>query len=202
MKNKVSYFLEFYKWQMMAALVVAVLGIYLLCTALTRKECVLSVMLLDCHTDVVQEQMEQELLKALQIGEQGYMVSVQNNLMIADTHSGNYAMTSLSRLLTDIGSEKLDVCGMLEADFMRYDESGMFLDLQGCLDKGQLQMLEKYLLTAEDGRIIGIYADGLPALQKDGCYDGPDGRGVIGIVYNTKHLEMAEKYLKYLSGGI
>lgn len=200
-KNNLSYFWEFYKWQIIAVGVVAVLGIYLLCTALLKKECALSVMLLDCHTDKGQEQMERELLQALQLDKQKYTVSVQNELMISDTDAGTYAMTSLSRFLSDVGSEKLDVCGMLESDFLKYDASGTFLDLRECLDEAQLQRLQKALLVTDDGRVIGIYADGLPGMQKDGCYDAADSRGVLGVVYNTKHRETAGAYLTYLLDG-
>lgn len=109
-------------------------------------------------------------------------------------------MTSLSRFLADIGSEKLDVCGMLEDDFRKYDQSGSFLDLRECFGEEQLLALEEFLVTAKDGRVTGLLADALPGMQKDGCYDSPDTRGMIGIVYNTKRLEMAKRYLLYLAG--
>ena len=109
-------------------------------------------------------------------------------------------MTSLSRFLADVGSEKLDVCGMLEGSFREYDQSGAFLDLRTVFDDTQLEALSPGLVTAEDGRIIGLYAAGLPGLQKDGCYDDPADPGIVGIVYNTKHLETAKQYLLYLAG--
>lgn len=194
-KNDISYFWSFYKWQIIAAAVVAALGIYLLCAARTEKACALSVMLLDCHTDISQQQAEEALLAALQLDEKQQSVSVQNDLMIADTDAGTYAMTSLSRFLSDVGSEKLDVCGMLEDDFLKYDASHTFLDLRECMDAQELNKFGDYLLCAEDGRVIGIYADGLPGLQRDGCYDAQGSRGVVGIIYNTKRRETACAYL-------
>ncbi len=198
-KNDIGYFWEFYKWQIMAALVVLAAGIYLLGAALTKKECVLSVILFDCHTDIAREQMEGQLQQALGLDEKKYTVSVENSLMIADTESGSYAMTSLSRFLADIGSEKLDVCGMLEADFRTYDDAGTFLDLRECLDEKALRELGDALLVTEDGRISGIYADLLPGMQRDGCYDKAGSRGVVGVIYNTKHRDAAAEYLLYLA---
>lgn len=200
-KNNLSYFWNFYKWQIMAGVVAAVLGVYLLGSALTKKECALSVMLLDCHSDVSQEQMEEELLQALRLDGTEYAVSVENSLMIADTGSGSYAMTSLSRLLADIGSEKLDVCGMLEDDFLKYDEAGTFMDLRECMEEQELRVFGDALFRTEDGRITGIYADKLPGMQRHSCYETPDSRGVVGIIYNTKHLETAGEYLMYLAGA-
>lgn len=198
-KINIGYFWDFYKWQILAALVVAVLSIYLLSEALTKKECVLSVMLLDCHGTTGQEQMERELLQALQLNEKQYTVCVQSDLMISDTQSGSYAMTSLSRLLAEIGSEKLDVCGMLEEDFFKYEASGTFLDLQEYMGKEELDAFGDELVIMEDGRVAGIYADVLPQMQKNRCYDSEDNRGVIGIVYNAKHPEMATAYLIWLA---
>lgn len=199
MKKNIGYFWSFYKWQMLAALVVAVLCIYLLGAALTKRECVLSVMLLDCHGTAGQEQMERELLQALQLNEKQYTVSVQSDLMIADTQSGSYAMASLSRLLADIGSEKLDVCGMLEEDFFKYEASGTFLDLREYMGKEELDAFGDELVIMEDGRVAGIYIDALPQMRKNRCYDTEGSRGVIGIVYNTKHPEMAAAYLRWLA---
>lgn len=199
LKNNLEYFWMYFKWQIIAVLVVVVLGIHFLSTALSDKECALSIMLLDSYSQVSDEQMEQELLQALQLDENEYIIEVQNSLMLDNTEAGGYAMTSLSRFLADVGSEKLDVCGMLEETYWKYDDSATFMDLKTCLSKDQLQILEKALVYTEDGRAIGLYADKLPGLQKDGCYDSEAERGIIGIVYNTTHQEMAIKYLMYLA---
>lgn len=199
-KKNLAYFWSFYKWLILAALVVVILGIYLLCTSLFQKECVLSVMLMDCHSGTDQKQMEKELLQALQLEGKKYTIEIQMDLMFAGTDSGSYAMTSLARFLADIGSEKLDVCGMLEENFWEYERSGTFLDLRECLKEEQLQALEEFLVTSEDGRIVGLFASDLPGMRKDGCYGSPDGNGIIGIAYNTRHLEMAKGYILYLAG--
>lgn len=200
-KQHLEYFWSFYKWQILAAVVLAILGISLLCTALSKKECALSVMLIDCHTEVSQEQMEQELLQALGLDFDCYSVQVQNNLMFAETDSGSYAMTSLSRFLSDIGSEKLDVCAMTEQDYYKYEDSGTFLDLRNCFSEKELSALAEYTITAEGGRILGLWADLLPGMQKYGCYENGQ-RGIIGIVYNTKHVTAAKRYLLYLAGVV
>ena len=142
---------------------------------------------------------QKELLQSLQLNEKKYVIEVQNGLMLDNTESGSYAMTSLSRLMSDIGSEKLDVCGMLEDTYLKYGKSRTFLDLRECFTEEQLEMFEGALLVTDDGKVIGIYADALSEVQKDGCYDSEDARGVIGIVYNTKHLDMAASYLLYLA---
>ncbi len=198
-KNRLEYFWDFYKWPFLAALVLLILGASFLAAALSQKECVLSVMLLDCYAEVSQEEMKADILQGLQLDEKKHAVEMQNNLMLDNTEAGGYAMTSISRFLADIGSEKLDVCGMLEQTFLKYDNAATFLDLRTCFSEQELESFANALLITADGRVIGLYADQLPRMQTDGCYDSRDARGVIGIVYNTKHPEMAKQYLLYLA---
>lgn len=198
-KNKLTYFWSFYKWQTLAALAFILLAASFLLCKISEKECVLSVMLLDCHTEVSQEKMEHDLLDALYLDGSKYTIEMQNRLMYDCAEAGGYAMTSISRFLADIGSEKLDVCGMLEQTFLKYDNAATFLDLRTCFSEQELESFGNALLYTADGRVIGLYADLLPCMQKDGCYDSQDTRGVIGIIYNTKHLEMAKLYLLHLA---
>lgn len=200
LKNNLFYLWEFYKWQIMGALALVILGLSFLSAHFLGKECALSVMLLDCYAQTDEQEMEEITLEALGLDGRKYAVEMQTGLMLDNTEAGSFAMTSLSRFLADIGSEKLDVCAMLEGSFREYDASGAFLDLRTVFDDAQLEALSHALVTAEDGRVIGLYTANLPNLQKDGCYDDPADPGILGIVYNTKHLEIAKQYLLYLAG--
>lgn len=102
-KNNIAWFWNLYKWQILAIGVAAALGIYLLCAALTKKECVLSVMLLDCHADVSQEQAGRELAAVMRLDERRECVLVQNELMISDTNAGTNAESANARK-----SERID----------------------------------------------------------------------------------------------
>ena len=198
LKNDLIYLWMYYKFQIIAVLIIMFLAVYFVFTSLTQKECVLSVMLIDCHTDVSSEQMEKEYMRTAGLDEKNCQVQIQNNLMFQGTSSGNYTMTSLSKFMTDIGSQKLDVCGMLEADFLKYDKSGTYMDLRNCLTEEELDMLKGNLCIAEDGRVIGIYTQGLSRLVAYGCYEIQNGKAIIGIIYNTPHEEKAVNYLRYL----
>ena len=122
--------------------------------------------------------------------------------MFQGTDSGNYSMTSLSKFMADIGSELLDVCGMLKDDFIKYDGSDTWMDLRECLTDEQSKVLEDYFLMTDDGRAIGIMADELPILKADNCYTSTDTEAAVGIIYNTPHKEEAVKYLLYLAGAM
>ena len=190
----------YYKLPFIAGMIVVILAMYFLIITLTAKETALSVMLIDCHTEMSSEEMAEEYMEAADIDQKKYQVQIQNNLMFQGTDSGSYSMTSLSKFMADIGSELLDVCGMLKDDFVKYDGSETWMDLRECLTDKQLGELKDKLLTADDGRVIGILADDLPVIQSDGCYTNKETDAAIGIIYNAPHKDEAVKYLLYLAG--
>ena len=192
----------YYKLPFLAGVVVVVLAVYFLVASLTAKDTVLSVMLIDCHTEMSGEKIAEEYMEATGLNQKKYQVQVQNNLMFQGTDSGNYSMTSLSKFMADIGSELLDVCGMLKDDFIKYDGSDTWMDLRECLTDEQSKVLEDYFLMTDDGRAIGIMADELPILKADNCYTSTDTEAAVGIIYNTPHKEEAVKYLLYLAGAM
>ena len=199
-KNNLEYFWMYYKLPFIAGMIVVILALYFLITALTAKETVLSVMLIDCHTEMSGEEMAEEYMDTTGIDKKKYQVQIQNNLMFQGTDSGNYSMTSLSKFMADIGSELLDVCGMLKEDFITYDGAQTWMDLRECLTDEQMEELKDSLLTTDDGRVIGIMADDLPVIQADGCYTNVETDAAVGIIYNAPHKDEAVKYLLYLAG--
>ena len=201
-KNNLEYFWMYYKLPFLAGVVVVVLVVYFLVASLTAKDTVLSVMLIDCHTEMSGEKIAEEYMEATGLNQKKYQVQIQNNPMFQGTDSGNYSMTSLSKFMADIGSELLDVCGMLKDDFIKYDGSDTWMDLRECLTDEQSKVLEDYFLMTDDGRAIGIMADELPILKADNCYTSTDTEAAVGIIYNTPHKEEAVKYLLYLAGAM
>lgn len=199
-KNNLEYFWMYYKIPFSGILIVLLLALHFLFVSMTEKETALSVMLIDCHTEMSSEKMADSYMNAVGIDEKKYQVQMQTELMFQGTDSGNYTMTSLSRFMADIGSELLDVCAMQWEDFLKYDKSDTWSDLREYLTEEQSSMLEKFFVQTEDGRVIGLMADELPVLVSEGCYTNAETDAVIGIVYNSSHKEEAVRYLLYLAG--
>lgn len=200
-KNNLWYLWSDYKWLLLAGLVVAALAVHLLVAALLKKDAALGVMLVDAHTPVAESDMEKDALAALELDPEKYSISISNSLMFSDTDSGNYAMASLSRFLTDIGSGKLDLCAMREDDFRKYDESGTWADLTELFAGAGVPVPDEAELLVVDGRVIGVYTNALPVLEEYECYPQEDCRGVAGIVYNAPHPENAVRYLAFLGSN-
>lgn len=193
-REKTEYFWMYYKAPFLAILAVLLITGYWVRAAAVEKELAFSAMLVDCHASVSEEAMEQDF--ASFAGMDADTVSFQNSYLFSDSTSSTYAMTSLSRFYSDIGTEKLDVCGLLEQDFEKYAGSGTFLDLRECFTEEELSRYGANLYYYE-GKPVGIYRDGLPGLAKSGCYS--KSNAMIGIIYNTKHVGTAADYIRYLS---
>ncbi|MDO4623264.1 MAG: hypothetical protein Q4B22_09970 [Eubacteriales bacterium] len=194
-KNELYYLWTLYRIPLIGGLIFLLIVGGFIIAALQKKDNTLEVMLIDSHAAYTDEQMAEEFLQADYVDPKKWENQVYGTLLFSETESGNYAMTSLSRFLADISSEKLDVCGMQEADFLKYDDSGSFLDLTICLSEEEIRRFEGQFLITEDGRRIGIRSEALPRLKEWGCYTGNGNQGVVGIIYNTTHLEEAKQYL-------
>lgn len=199
-KNQLWYFWSFYKWIIVAVAIAAALVLYFVAAKLTEKENVLSVMLMDCHTQVSDEQMNSDFGGYMGLDQKKYGINIQNSLMISDGESGNYTMSCLAKFLAEVGNAGLDACGMLESDFANYDQADTWMALEECFTLEELEKLSAYVYRGKDGEAVGLYADGLPVLAQYGCYESGDSRAVVGIIYNTQHKDTAVSYLKYLAG--
>ena len=201
LKNEIYYFWMNNRLLILAFGIIAALGIGFAVFNLVKKETVINVILMDCHTDHSPEQMEKDFLKAENLDPGSCHAEIVTNLMLNSAGSSDYAMVSLSRLLSDIGSEKLDVCGLTEEDFHTYNETDAFLDLRDYFSQEQLRKFDGYLYTEEDGSVRGIYAEALPVLKEYECYMDPSAKAVLGIIYNSRRKEQAVRYLLYLAGN-
>ena len=199
LKNEAAYLWMTFKWPLLCAFVIVFVAAAFLAAALNKKDTVLSVMLIDCHSEVSQDEMEKDFMTALGIDMGKQQAEFLTDLLFSDAGSGSYAMTSLSRFLTEIGNGKLDVCAMLEEDFIKYDNSDTWADLSELLGEALLSVPGDSLLV-KDGRVIGIDTKALPVLAEYGCYEYDEKRGIIGVVYNSPHRETAADYLMYAAG--
>lgn len=195
LKNEWYYLWTLYKIPLIGvAVLILIIGGFII-SALKEKENRLEVMLIDSFASYSDEEMEAEYIRSNLTDASKWDILTMGSLFFSGTESGSYAMNSLSRFMADLGSEKLDVCGMEKTSFIKYQKSGSFLDLSSYLTKEELERFQGKFLITEDGKKIGIYASALPRLSKWGCYENTENPGVIGIIYNSKHKEEAKRYL-------
>lgn len=196
-KEKLEYFWNYYKWPFLGIIAVFIAIIYFAYAAVTEKEVGFSAILFDCHASVNQSVIEEEFAEYTEMDDRQYDISIQTTLLLSDSNSGSYTMTSLAKFYTEIGTEGLDVCMMLEDNFQTYAKADCFLDLRTCMSEQQLALYANKLYE-QDGIPVGIYADDLENAKAFGCYTGED-RGIFGITYNSQHVKQSVKFLEYLN---
>lgn len=188
----------YYKIPFLAVLVGVVTAAGLIHAKVTEKECVCNAMLLDIHTDAQEELLSEEFAEYAGIDTKKYEVLISTSLLFSDASSGNYAMGSLARFYSLIGTEDLDVCMMLEEDFLKYAGADSFLDLREVFAEEELEAFPG-LYTDSTGRVLGIYGNALPKIKEIKGYTAPDAKCLAGVIYNTRHKEQAGKFLEWLN---
>ncbi len=197
-KKRLEYFWMYYKIPFLAILAGVVAVTSFIYAKVTEKEYAFNAMLLDIHTNVQEEMLEEEFTGYARIDTKKYEVLISTSLLFSDAASGNYAMSSLARFYSLIGTEELDACMMLEDDFIKYAEAGSFLDLWELFTEEELDAFPG-LYADEKGRILGIYGNELPKIKEIGGYSDADTRSMAGVIYNTRHVEQAKKFLEFLN---
>lgn len=100
----------------LAVLTGAVIVLCFVYAKVTEKEYAFNAMLLDAHTNAREETLAEEYAEYAGINTKKYEVLISTSLLFSDASSGNYAMSSLARFYSLIGTEELDACMMLEED--------------------------------------------------------------------------------------
>ena len=197
-KKKLEYFWMYYKIPFFAALFVLAAAGYFLYTKAAEKEYALNAMLLDVHTDVAEDTLEEEFASYAGIDMKKYDVLVATSLLLADGTS-NYAMACQSRFYGLVGAGELDVGMMMEDNFVSFAGADAFLDLREIFSEEELTAFPGLYRDGE-GRVLGIYGDELAKIREIGGYANPDTRSIAGIIYNSGHMETAKQFLLYLNG--
>lgn len=195
-REKLEYFWMYYKVPFLVCVAIMVIAVSFGHAALTEKESGFQAILFDIHTDVEGTDLAEEFADYAGIDTREYDVLIHTSLLLDDTSSTNYKISSISKLYSLVGTEDLDVCMMTEADFEKYEEEGMFLDLSTCMS---LEELEEFPEVYEkNGKILGIYGSDLLKIKTISGYSDGE-KSVAGIIYNSKHRNQAVSFLHYLN---
>jgi hypothetical protein len=196
-RDRLGYFWVYYKILVILIVIGLIMVINFLHASLTEQPSVLNVMMLDIHAKVTSEKLQQEFIHAASINEKKEKVTISVDQLLGDG-SSSYQMGILAKLYSEIGMNQLDVVSMRKDDFANYVKSDMFLDLREVFTPEELSEFTG-LYRDDSGRVLGIRCNSMPGIKNISGYEMDFG--VMGIVYNTQHKDMAVKYLKYLNGS-
>lgn len=194
-KKKIEYFWMYYKIPFLIITGICAVVFYFGYAKLTEKEVGFQAILFDIHTDVTDAALEKEFAEYAGIDPKKEDVLISTSLLLSDAAS-DYAMTSQAKFYSLIGIKELDVGMMYEENFRNYAKADAFLDLREVFTEEELEAFPDLYLD-ESGKAIGIYGNGLPKIRELSGYE--ENTAVIGIIYNSQHVETARDFLYYLS---
>lgn len=197
-RERLEYFWMYYKIPFLATVFICAAILYFVHAKITEKDYAFNAILLDVHSDVNEEVLEEEFADYAGIDSSEKEVEISMSLLFSDAASGNYTMASLARLYTQIGTDDLDVCMMQKDDFEKYVESDIFVDLRDVFTEEELDKFPE-LYTDEQGRVLGVCGEGMKKIEDINGYS--DQQSVAGILYNTKHEDTAKLFFEYLLEG-
>ncbi len=199
-KDRLGYFWMFYKIPVILVIIALAVVLSFVHARLTEPKDGLQVMMLDAHTNIAGEEIASAFAAYEQIDTDNFGVTVSAEYMLSDSSSGNYAMSSLAKFYTEIGTGDLDVAMLTTEDYGKYAESDAFLDLREVFTEEELETFT-HLYTNEEGEVLGIYGDCLAGIEECEAYTSDEGRGIIGIIYASSHTETAADFIEFLRDG-
>ncbi len=202
-KDKITYFVYYYKWHVIIGLILLVLFGTILHSLLTRREdgfyCVL--MNVD-HPMVVMDEMSDSFEKYAGMDQKKYKAYFdtsistegENPMFAEDAYD---SVTRLNALF--IGAQVDVVCGSLE-NLMEYDAEGnMLMELSELLSEENIEALdtEGLIVRSKSGNPIGIKMSGSEVLVENGCYD-EDTEVYACVMSNAPHVEFFDDFVEFM----
>lgn len=145
-KERWAYFLEYYKWHAIIVLLVIAILIQGVVGVITRKETVLSGILISCRLDCNDDAFLQGFYEKSNVDTREQEVSFYTDLTLVDGQS-RYDVSSFQSVLASVAAQQTDfITGRPDAfRFFAYSTSRIFADLRNVLDEETLNQLSDRL---------------------------------------------------------
>ena len=224
-KERWQYFLDYYKWYAIAAILVIALLIEGVVMIATRKDTVLGGMLVDGSESFTAETYLSDLETYLQINPKKEQVLLQTGISLETNHQNK--VESFQVILASITAKTTDFITAPENPFTMcaYNTSNMLADLRDHLDAETLAKLEGKLYYIDRSLVEQARENALPAStvypspyapetmvdpvpvginisgSEEFCaaFYSPNTDLYLGIAINTAHPDMVLKFIESLN---
>lgn len=213
-KQKFDYYFYYYKWHVIACILVIAFVISLVYTIATKKEPVLSGILLNAYTQdaEVQQTLIDDFMKEYEIDTNEYVVDIRNNLgfiseeaqknsgidQSAQMASSNIAESNYSTqqiMMAQIEAKELDFVTGDPSTMNAFYEGEFFLNLSEIFTEQQLEPYKDYL----------VYVDNVPAfLDVSHCkkltdlYSYKHEVIYFGVICSTEHPDTLLNFIDFI----
>ncbi len=227
-KTKFNYFLDYYKWYVIGAIIVIALVASFIHQITTKKEVVFNAVMLNASLMTEGSEYTKKFTDYAGINLDTHEVYFDTSIRIIEDSTDETSYTSVQKLMVYTAAAELDVMVTDCDSFAKYANSSTFYDLRDILSDEQIQKYEPYfyyvdLKTVEeietagdnlDETFVPVYPDytkpeemetpipvGILLDSNEELQENYYFRGegvVLGVYGNTTHLDTALKYIDFL----
>ncbi len=204
-KQKVSYFFFYYKFHIVAFVIILAVIINIVHTIANKKVPYLQVAMVNAYQSVDYDAFFEEYQSTLDYDTNKMKCSIDPTYIIAtDPEKQNgFDTQAIQRIFYATASGKIDVLIADEYNFKWMAESGYFKNFDEILNEEQREKYSGLLLNCKVSsnadlvdEISGIEVDAARVLKDGNWY--PDGKVYVGIVMESERIDASMDFIEYL----
>ena len=166
LKQKFRYFLDYYKWYVVAAVAIVGFAASMIYNMVTRKEMAFSVSLVNAFDIGTGEEQLASFAEYAGIDTEEFDVMADSSMQIDYTSTDQNTAASLQKLMVLVAAGEIDALLSDEAVIEQYAYSETFYDLRDVLTAQQLEAYEPYFFYMDQA-----VAEAISEAQMDPDYD-------------------------------
>lgn len=224
-KVKFQYFLDYYKWPVIAVIAGILILISIIKDVTTSKDFIFYGFFLNCYGEdpVIQAFMD-DFSQVAQLDTENYEVFLDNSLSLTMNAYDESSMATVSRIMVSVTAGDLDFMASDPPVFDHYATTDTFYDLRLVLTEEQLKTYEPYLYYVDYAEVrrktegldeyeakvydhtnpdimeepipVGLYINNSEKLSKVFLYK--EKEAIMGIPHNAKHIDTSVKFIEYI----
>lgn len=200
-KEKLSYFLYYYKWHTLAAIAVIAIIVSIVTNIVTRKDSAFYVCLLNTLDTPQSEDYVQSFAEYAGIDTKEYDVEFDTSMMISGDGRDEISIATYQRLTVYTAAGDMDALISPPEIVDRYAAEEVFYDLRDLLTSEETSLYEPYFYYVTnqetgDSIPVGIRLVNCQKLKENFLLGGDDM--IVGVYVNSKNVETAVKFIEFI----
>lgn len=201
--GKLKYFTHYYKWHLLIALLVIVMGGSFIYEFATKKDTVLQVLMVNGFPNIESTEFMADFEEMLQLNPKKQETLLDDSFYINTESSTLYDEQNSEKLIVMSSAGVVDVVIADRDYFLTMAENGFLLDLSTIFSPEQMALYADRSLyydspnnLAQGEELVGIEITNSPKIVETQSY--PNDRAYFCIIVNAPHPDTALTFLEYL----
>lgn len=200
LKEKLSYFIYYYKWHTLAVIAVAAMIISIVTNIVTRKDCAFYVCLLNTLDAPQAEDYVQSFAEYAGIDTKQYDVTFDTTMTIRGDGRDELSIGTYQRLTVYTAAGDMDAIVAPPEILEIYTNEQVFYDLRDLLTSEEVSLYEPYFYYADqetgDSIPVGIHLVNCQTFKENFLLGSDDM--IVAVYINSKNVETAVKFIEFI----